>query len=87
MQNPPSYSVAFDPQAWVQIGQMPHRTFQALQASLNSIAGMMGAEPQASESATLERQLVSEGLAVTYLRDDARRLLTVLEIRPAPARP
>jgi hypothetical protein len=35
---PSPYLVAFDPQAWQQIGQMPTRTFKELQAALNAIA-------------------------------------------------
>jgi hypothetical protein len=84
---PSPYRVAFDPQAWQQIGQMPTRTFQALQAALDAIAQEMDAAPQPSDGAEIERRTTAAGLVVTYQRNDATRTLTVLEIRPASPKP
>jgi len=81
---PTPYHVAFSPQAWRKIGQMPHRTFRALQAALDAIAREMDAAPMASDSAGAELHTTAAGVAVTYQREDATRTLTVLEVRPAP---
>lgn len=81
---PSPYRVAFGPEAWHQIGQMPYHTFQALQAALDAIAQEMDAAQHTSESPESERRMTAAGLVVTYQRDDTARALTVLEIRPVP---
>jgi len=84
---PAPYHVAFSPQAWLQIGQMPHSTFRALQAALDTIAQEMEAAPTASDSEETERLTTAAGVVITYQRDDATRSLTVVEVRPAPSEP
>jgi hypothetical protein len=86
MPSPPvPYRVSFSPQAWQQIGQMPHGTFQALQAALDAIAQGMDATAETGDSAESERRRLAPGLVVTYQRDNATRSLTILEIRPVPS--
>jgi len=81
------YQVAFSPQAWLQIGQMPHRTFRALQAALDGITQELDAVPKKSGSAGTEGSTTAGGVVITYQRDDATRSLTVLDVRPAPSKP
>ena len=81
------YRIAFDPQAWRQIGQMPHHRFQAFQAALDAIPQEMDTAPQPRESAEIERCTTAAGFVVTDKRNDAERTLTVLEVRPVPRAP
>jgi len=79
------YSVEFTVQAWHQIGQMPHSTFQALHAALDAIVEEVNAAPQHSNSAQTAQSRTAVGLVITYQRDDGARKLTVLDIRREPS--
>ena len=70
------YRVVFTPQTWKQIGLMPTALFDAFQVAVDNLASTSGKVPPSP--------LTVDGLVVTYERDDAARVITLVDITRAP---
>ncbi|WP_164017525.1 type II toxin-antitoxin system RelE family toxin [Pyxidicoccus trucidator] len=70
------YRVVFTPQTWKQIGLMPTALFDAFQGAVDNLASSPGKVPPSP--------LAVDGLVVTYERDDAARVITLVDITRAP---
>ncbi len=78
------YRVVFTPRAWKEIGLMPTARFDALQRTLDDLAAKCGRlSPPAGPS--LQLRLTVNALVVTYERDDAARIITLVDITRPPS--
>jgi hypothetical protein len=79
------YRVVFAPQAWKEIGLMPTALFDVLQAAVEGLAAKCGRQNEPREAQPLPLRLTVDTLVVTYERDDAARVITLVDVTRAPA--
>lgn len=82
------YRVVFTPQTWKEIGLMPTALFDALQGAVDTLAMQCGRSSEPASEAPRRQRLTVEALVVTYERDDAARVITLVDIsRASPLSP
>jgi len=75
----PPYQVVFSSQAWERVGRMPYGTFMLVQKAIDEIA-REGNMQRSSASVAKQSRLTVGPMNIIYERDDARQLLTVMDI-------
>ncbi|MFP2907038.1 hypothetical protein ACLESD_18725 [Pyxidicoccus sp. 3LFB2] len=82
------YRVVFTPQTWKEIGLMPTALFDAFQGAVDELAEKCGRSVEPASEEPRRQRLTLEVLVVTYERDDAARVITLVDIsrtpRPSP---
>lgn len=80
------YRIEFSPSTWNRIGLMPGQEFQAVREVLERLADEAALAPWPHPEPEAPLRVTVEGKVLVYVRDDARRMLTLLDIlEPADA--
>lgn len=78
------YRVVFTPQTWKAVGQMPTALFDAFEHAVDDLAEKCGKLSPAPTEKLPGLRFTVDVLVVTYERDDATRVITLVDITRAP---
>ncbi len=81
------YRIEYAPSTWNRIGLMPAKEFQAVREVLERLADEAALAPRPHPEPECPLSVSVEGKVLVYARDDAQRMLTLLDILGPSAPP